>query len=93
MVMIILLIIKNLFTGNDSIYDLPEELTAASELSDFVGYYVAKELEGLNVYYDEQKIESLLCMKATMIDRGFHSYHLCDQLNINSVKDYVYGCL
>ena len=55
---------KEFIIGNDSIYDLPEELTAASELSDFVGYYVAKELEGLNVYYDEQKLSRYYVWKA-----------------------------
>ena len=83
---------KEFIIGNDSIYDLPEELTAASELIDFVGYYVAKELEGLNVYYDEQKIESLLCMKATMNRQEvFTVITYDDQLNINGVKDMFMG--
>ena len=83
---------KEFIIGNDSIYDLPEELTEASELSDFVGYYVAKELEGLNVYYDEQKVESLLCMKATMNKQEiFTVITYDDQLNINGVKDMFMG--
>lgn len=83
---------KEFIIGNDSIYDLPEELTAASELSDFVGYYVAKELEGLNVYYDEQKVESLLCMKATLNKQEiFTVITYDDQLNINGVKDMFMG--
>lgn len=83
---------KEFLIGNNSIYDLPEELTAASELSDFVGYYVAKELEGLNVYYDEQKVESLLCMKATMNRQEvFTVITYDDQLNINGVKDMFMG--
>ena len=43
-----------------------EELTAASELGVILLATCSKEPEGLNVYYDEQKVESLLCMKATM---------------------------
>lgn len=83
---------KEFIIGNNSIYDLPEELTEASELSDFVGYYVAKELEGLNVYYDEEKVKSLLCMKATMNRQEvFTVITYDDQLNINGVKDMFLG--
>lgn len=83
---------KEFIMGNDSVYDLPEELTAASELGDFVGYYVAKELEGLNVYYDEQKVESLLCMKATLNRQEVFTVLTYDeQLNINGVKDMFIG--
>ena len=83
---------KEFIIGNDSIYDLPKELTTVSERSDFVDYYVAKKLKGLNVYYDDKKIESVLCMKATMNRQEVFTVITYDnQLNINGVKDMFMG--
>lgn len=83
---------QDFIIGNDSINDFPVELTVFSELTEFVDYYVSKELEGLNVHYDKEQINALLNMKATPKKQEvFSVITYDDNLNINGVKDMFVG--